>query len=75
MTVEPRVWDDAALLEQNRRRLLDDLRQKISGYEARYELSSDGVEAELATGRLRETAEICDWLIALRAYRTLEHEQ
>lgn len=68
------IWDNAELLEQNRQRLLKELRALMWGYEARYELGSDWVEAELAAGRLRETAEVCDWVISLHAYRTLLEE-
>ena len=71
MTVRDRAPGDAALLEQNRERLLKELRHKIRRYEARFELSSERLEAEVASGRLRETAEICEWLIAFETYRTL----
>jgi len=75
VAVEGLVWGNAALLQQNRRRLMGELREKIRRYEARYEIASSRVEVELKSGRLRETAEICDWLIAFRTYLALEHEQ
>lgn len=71
MTVNHKVWDSDALLAQNRDRLLRDLRREMRGFEARFELSSDKLEDELASGRLRETAEVCNWVIATRTYRTL----
>ena len=54
---------------------LKDLRRKIQSYEARFELSSDRLESELAAGHLRETAEICDWVIAVKTYRILVNGQ
>ena len=74
MSVQQAVWDTSELLEQNRQRLLKELRREIREYEARYELSSDRVEKELEAGRLRETGEICDWLIAAEMYRALQNE-
>ena len=59
------------LLEMNRQRLVQELRHELRVFEQRYEIGSDQVEAELAAGRLRDTAEICDWVIAARIYRTL----
>jgi hypothetical protein len=35
---------------------------KVRQYEARYEMSSADLPAALASNRIRETAEICDWL-------------
>ena len=67
-------WTNEQLLAQNRSRLMRETQVKLRGYEARYELSSSRVEEELAAGRLRETAEICDWVIALHTYQALEHE-
>lgn len=75
MTVQHLTWSSAQLLQQNRDRLLRELRGKMKRYEARYEIASSRVEDEVASGRLRETAEVCDWLIALRTYRLLQDEQ
>lgn len=75
MAVERLTWSNAQLLQQNLDRLLRELRDKMRRYEARYELPSSRVEDEVASGRLRETAEVCDWLILLRTYRLLEDEQ
>ena len=74
MSIEQMAWGSAELLEQNRRRRLKELRREIQQYEARYELSSDLLEKELEAGRLRETAEVCNWLIALETYQALDHE-
>jgi hypothetical protein len=73
MAVQHVEWDNRVLLDQNRTRLLRSLRRKLRGYEARFELSSDRLDQELAAGRLRETAEICDWVIAFHTYRALKH--
>jgi hypothetical protein len=75
MAVGHVTWDNALLLQQNTDRLLRDLHKKMRRYEARYEIASSRLESEMAAGRLRETAEICDWLIALRTYRLLQDEQ
>lgn len=71
MAVQHVAWDNQALLAQNKERLLKDLRRRLRAFEGRFELSSERVEEELASGRLRETAEVCDWVIALRTYRAL----
>lgn len=75
MAVEHVAWPNAALLEQNRHRLMGELRAQMKRFEARYELPSSRLEDELKAGRLRETAEVCEWVMALHAYRALEHEQ
>jgi hypothetical protein len=72
MTIEHATWGSPELLDQNRRRLLLELEQELRVYERRYELSSHLVEQELKAGRLRETAEICDWVIAYTAFRALQ---
>jgi hypothetical protein len=75
MAVEHLTWSNAQLLQQNTDRLLRELRKTLKQFEARYEIASSRLEEELAAGRLRETTEICDWLIAFRTYRLLEDEQ
>lgn len=75
MAVEKLAWSNDMLLQQNADRLLQELRDKMRRYEARYEIASGRIEEELASGRLRETAEVCDWLIAFRTYRRLQDEQ
>ncbi len=74
MAVQDVVWTNSELLEQNRRRLIKELRAKLSGFQARYEVAFDQVETEIAKGRLKETAEVCEWVIALHALRALERE-
>lgn len=75
MAIGHLAWDNAALLEQNRQRLLKEMGRRLREYEARYELSSDRLEEELAAGRIRETHEVCKWLVDLRAYRAMSHER
>lgn len=65
---------DRAVLEQNARNLRDSLRRRIHAYEARYEIVSERLEAELAAGRLPETAEISRWVIMWRTLRSLTSE-
>jgi len=74
MAVQPIVWDALALLEQNRQRLMKELQTALHAYEARYELPSDRLEDELAAGRIRETAEVCEWLIDWHTYQALLHD-
>lgn len=70
-TVEQSVWDNPELLQQNRVHLIHHLQRKIRGYEAQYELASGQVETELQRGRIRDTADVCDWVIAFRTLRAL----
>lgn len=69
------TWESTELLEQNRQRLLKEIGRRLREYEARYELSSRQVEAELAAGRLRDTHEIAQWVIDIRTYRALSRER
>lgn len=71
MAIEPRPWPDQMTLEANRRALLAELHRELRSYETRYELDSARVEAELEAGRLRETKEVAEWLIAYRLYQRL----
>ncbi len=71
MAVRSYAWDDPNVLEANRQRLLKDMRKRMYQYEARYELSSERLEAELAEGRIRETDEVSDWIITFHTYRAL----
>jgi predicted transcriptional regulator len=66
---EPEVY--AAMLEENRRRLVADLRPILAAYETRYEIPSDRIAEELEAGRLRDTEDVCDWVIAWETYRAL----
>ena len=75
VTVHPLDSNSVDLLEQNGQRLLQELHRKLREYESRYELSSNRVEAALATGQLRDTAEVCDWVVALRTLQALVHER
>ncbi|MBI2320944.1 MAG: hypothetical protein HYU88_02320 [Chloroflexi bacterium] len=72
MAIPETRWSQNEPLEANRQRLLKELRRRICDYEARYELRSDQVRKELKAGRLRETAEICDWVISIEAYQALQ---
>ena len=59
--------------EVSPRHLANKLERRMRQYEARYELRSDQVEAELQAGRLRDTAEICDWVIAYHTYQRVQN--
>ena len=47
------------------------LRRRLRRFEARYEMPSDRLEAAVANGSQRETAEIAQWLITWRAYQRI----
>jgi hypothetical protein len=42
-----------------------ELDRQITAFERVYEVSSDTMQQQLAAGRIRETAEICRWLMLL----------
>ena len=71
MAVHQSTWPSAEELEANRPRLLEELRRELNQYETRYELRSERVEEELKAGRLRETSEICDWVITYHFYQAV----
>lgn len=73
MAVQPVEWGSPEILEQNRQNLLKEYRRKLREYETRYEMSSAEAEEALSSGRLRETAEVCDWMIAHQLYRSLQN--
>jgi len=58
----------AAVLEDNQRRLVASLRARLQSFEARYELRSESVRDALTDGRLRDTEDVCDWVVAWEAY-------
>jgi hypothetical protein len=72
MAVDHTVWGNTTLLQANRDQLRRTLQRKLRGYESRFELPSSRVESELSSGRLRETDEICDWVIAFRTLSALD---
>ena len=74
MAVQNVTWDSETLLEQNRQRLMKELIASLREYENRFELGSERLDDELAAGRIRETAEICDWVIAFHSYQALVRE-
>jgi len=67
------VLPESGVLEFNKIQLLSQLNKLLREYETRYELKSEHLEAELTSGRMRETAEVCNWLIAFHTYKRLEN--
>lgn len=67
----PPTDDAPAVLASNRARLERDLLHRIGNLEARYELSSDRLETELARGRMRETSEVAMWIVLWRTLKSL----
>jgi len=60
---------------QRERDVVRTLRRRLNRFEARYEMRSQDVEAELVAGRLRETAEIAQWMVIWSAYTRLRPHQ
>jgi hypothetical protein len=60
------------LFAENRARLVAELTPRLRDYESRYELASTDLEAALADGRIRDTEDICDWVIAWETLRALK---
>lgn len=59
------------MLAENRTRLIRDLQPVIKRYELRYEIPSASLADALADGRVSDTEEVCDWMIAWETYRAL----
>ncbi len=57
--------------DESRERLLATLLPVLVAYEARYDLPSASVPAELRAGRLRETEDVRDWLEIWQTCRAL----
>jgi hypothetical protein len=57
--------------DDNRERLLATLLPVLIAYEARYDLPSARVPAELRAGRLRDSDDVRDWLETWHACRAL----
>ncbi len=62
-------WPSQKELRKNRRRLERELKKKIAQYEVRYERKSENLESDFRAGKIKDTAEICDWAII---YETLK---
>ena len=57
-------WPSDKQLKENSRNLKAKLKRKISIYERRYEIESDKIEDAFKSGKIKDTAEICDWAIS-----------
>ncbi|MBE9178720.1 hypothetical protein IQ268_09120 [Oculatella sp. LEGE 06141] len=45
---------------------------RIKEFECRYEMSSDAMKQQLSQGLIKETAEICSWLLLLKVKNNLK---
>ncbi len=70
---EQNTWPTDEVLKANRYRLMGELEKRLRQYEARYELKSEQLDGELQAGRIRDTAEICEWVIAYHTYSILQY--
>ena len=73
MNTRQAPWADPETLAHNRHHLREKLQRQLRDYERRYEIRSDRVRVELEAGRLRETAEVCDWLLKFQTWQALEN--
>jgi hypothetical protein len=64
---------EQAALEANSRRLHGELSHKLHRFEWRYEITSERMEEELKAGRLRETSDVADWIVTIRAFQRLRN--
>jgi hypothetical protein len=71
MAVDQVPPNEPSILEYNREHLRRKLEHELHEFETRYELTSDRVQAELQAGRLRDTADICRWIIAYETYQAI----
>lgn len=62
----------AILLEHTQ--TLERLRARVEGFERRYGIPSAEVHAAIEAGRLRETDEVCDWILDDELVRAAEAE-
>jgi hypothetical protein len=58
--------------EAHQQRQRDRLRTEVESYERRYGLSSQEAEDAIADGRLRETFDVCRWMMAHDVLRRAE---
>ena len=58
-----------AMLADNQRGLITRLRAELHTYETRYEIPSAHIRQALVDGRLRDTEDVCNWVIAWESYR------
>lgn len=65
---------ETLVLEENLHRLIRDYERRVLGFEARYKIESADLAVELAAGRLRETADVAEWVIAWRTLEALRSE-
>jgi hypothetical protein len=50
------------------------LTQRITQFEQRYEMSSHTMRDRLAEGAIKETADICSWMLLIKALESFEPE-
>lgn len=74
-TIRPNLEPSFAELDANGRALEARLLRQTQVFEARYELPSAEVELAVDEGRIRETAEVAEWIIAVKALRRIERER
>ena len=74
MIIPDYTSDSPELRDQMRRQTIEEYRHRLREFEQRYELASERAEEEMARGRLRDTAETCEWVITYHAYLMLRNE-
>jgi hypothetical protein len=74
-TIRSNLEPSFAELDANSHALEALLVRQTQVFEARHELSSAEVERAVDEDRIRETAEVAEWIIAVRALRRIERER
>ena len=62
-------WPSKKELESNRKLLEQELKRELNQYEQRYELKSENLELAFKAGKIKDTAEICNWAISYDIYK------
>lgn len=60
--------------EAQLRKQKEEIDSRIRNFERRYEMSSPVMRVKLRTGHLKETAEICSWLMLINAREDFDDE-
>lgn len=70
-----KLADDLLYRQQVQRdfiRQRDELRREIQTHERTFGVKSSDLHAALRDGRLRETSEVCDWIISYEVLQDME---
>lgn len=60
--------------EDQTREQTEALDARLRKFECRYEMSSDTMRAKLSNGDIKETADMCSWMLLIKARESFEPE-